>query len=1001
MEENNNLSLSTRERKISKKTMKLINHKNNINGKDFYIINNECKKNYRTNGIESYCENTSNKENRNLHLTTKKNNNVIKALAKVKKKQSQRLSDITYEFPKPLCSPVFYNSKFTICKVNNKKNNLFDKSKPQFLYYQDNAFNVQTKLNSKILNNAVIDILKKCNKKNKSVNKTQSTNNINNSSNLNDSNFCNGNSLNNYNSVITNNLNNNKKNVNKRNTKGKGSCKPGINSLNLADIKIYPNNDKKYSLKINNTEGNCNDENIKDILQKNKKIKNLHLTNYLEFKNQKKFISKIKNDKNNKKNNSNNSKNVNRDYSKNNSSHLYTNINNTCLSNSVTNNNITLTNNISNILNRNSISTAAKKNFKPKLQKEKNKYKKYKLILNNIKIDCNWNNTPDKIENINLNKTKSSINKTSFTCRKKDSNIITYNYRHTQNSNTKKNSISINNFNVRSCRNYEKHGLTNIYNNKNERFHSINDNYINNINYSETIENSLKLKLNKISKKLFESDQPQKKSKKLKNTNKNDLNVLPKSIYTSRENNENYKELNSLNDDTMDNSVQKRNTTRNNQKKLISNEKNKSNGIKQLKKLLTTKFHTSKKDKKFSSKLNEILTKEKSNIKNDTNNNITQECKDSNKKVIKINNSLYANKEEENENKIKISDEIYDNKILCGKSNNNFNNQLQKKYRKNYKYIQTIYSIVSHNKLLKIFCQFFDNKDLTKFSLLNKKIYYFLKPYIYEKIRIYISRINNLENNSYNMGTKFFCNRIKIHLLNSSSLSNLSPVMLQTLYLDLLYEINEKYDVLIKKDLTRTLPGNISFEYGNSNYNKLYHILSAYCNYNKNIGYVQGMNFLAAHCLYIFKSEVESFEFLDAIIRKFNLEKLFGVQAEELNTKLYNISQELKKYTPNVNEYLHNINLNYDYFTCNWMITLFSNSMNVKYLFYVWDCMIIFGWKFFNCFVISVFEMNQNKILNTEISEMTNLKKNILKNKEFEKQFNEIIIRSFEHLIAN
>ena len=120
-----------------------------------------------------------------------------------------------------------------------------------------------------------------------------------------------------------------------------------------------------------------------------------------------------------------------------------------------------------------------------------------------------------------------------------------------------------------------------------------------------------------------------------------------------------------------------------------------------------------------------------------------------------------------------------------------------------------------------------------------------------------------------------------------------------------------------------------------------------------------------------------------------------------LDLKLYNISQELKKYTPNVNKYLQKINLNYDYFTCNWMLTLFSNSMNVKYLFYVWDCMIIFGWKFFNCFVIAVFEINQNVILNTEIPEMTNLMKKILKNKQFEKQFDEIIIRSFEHLIAD
>ena len=59
-----------------------------------------------------------------------------------------------------------------------------------------------------------------------------------------------------------------------------------------------------------------------------------------------------------------------------------------------------------------------------------------------------------------------------------------------------------------------------------------------------------------------------------------------------------------------------------------------------------------------------------------------------------------------------------------------------------------------------------------------------------------------------------------------SSLSKFSPALIRKKYTDLQFEKNHKYDTEIKKDLTRTFPDNILFKYGNSYYNKLYHILT-------------------------------------------------------------------------------------------------------------------------------------------------------------------------------
>ena len=330
-------------------------------------------------------------------------------------------------------------------------------------------------------------------------------------------------------------------------------------------------------------------------------------------------------------------------------------------------------------------------------------------------------------------------------------------------------------------------------------------------------------------------------------------------------------------------------------------------------------------------------------------------------------------------------------------TNNNISkiNEKKIKHKENIKLKSflkiSLYSFLDNPNILNKIIEFCDCNTLNKLCLLNRQYYNNLKPIIYERIKMKINKINK-DNNYLN-------NIIKKSILICTPLSKLSPVMLQKKYMDLLYEINEKNDLEIKKDLLRTLPDDISFQYGKENYNKLYHILSAYSNYNKNIGYTQGLNFLAAHCMYIYKNEIEAFVFLDGLITKFKLENLFGIKNNELNKKLKEIECIVSKWCPEVNNHLQKIFLNYDFFTCKWMITLFSNNIKIKYLFQIWDYMIIFGWKFFKCFIIAVIKFNEKKILNSSLETITQIMNDILKTKEFENNFSNIINETFLYII--
>ena len=434
------------------------------------------------------------------------------------------------------------------------------------------------------------------------------------------------------------------------------------------------------------------------------------------------------------------------------------------------------------------------------------------------------------------------------------------------------------------------------------------------------------------------------------------------------------------------------------------------------------------KNKKVNNKNDFKVKKKKNYILNKTNNEIKNE-----KETI-INNRIKKNKffekKSKNEEKSKIKDHIEYNQFnkeiryindfnseeeleeefiirdtsqstnyitnINSQANNLFKKEL--KYTANLKLIQNrkIYSsllflsLYKEENILSNILNFSNYETLNKLCLLSKKYYKYIKPLIYKKIK---SNLFNINKNKSDIN-----NAIKKSVFQYSPLSNLSSVMVLKKYKDTLYELNEKYDMEIKKDLLRTAPNNTSFQYGKENYNKLYHILSAFSNYNKNIGYAQGLNFLAFSCINIYKKEIDAFIFLDGLVRKFKFENLFGINNNALNDKLLEIEKIVNKWCPEVNNHLQRINLTYNIFTCKWMITLFSNQMNIKYLLQLWDYLIIFGWKFFKGFAISVIKFNEKMILNSSLETIMNIMNNIFKTKEFEKNFYEIIDYTFYYI---
>ena len=303
------------------------------------------------------------------------------------------------------------------------------------------------------------------------------------------------------------------------------------------------------------------------------------------------------------------------------------------------------------------------------------------------------------------------------------------------------------------------------------------------------------------------------------------------------------------------------------------------------------------------------------------------------------------------------------------------------------------YNLIN-NKYEPLIVKYLDIKSLLLLSSTNKNIFKSTRVIIYRIIyeKILLNRSNNKED---------FIKKIKYSIFKYSSnkLNIRNNIQLKTKY-NFYLSYKSEFSDKIRQDLSRTFPQDRSFN-TQLNHIKLYNVLNAYSNYNKLIGYTQGLNFIAATGLYFFNNEEEVFLFLDCLINRFQLEKYLSIKNEKLYDKYNYFCELLNKYNPSVIKFFEEKGLNHCFFSIGWMLTLFSNSMKRKYLIKTWCFMIIYGWKFFYCLTIQILNFYKNEILSKEENKLSDFMKSILNNDNFCNNYNSIIRNTLCFMIDN
>jgi hypothetical protein len=287
----------------------------------------------------------------------------------------------------------------------------------------------------------------------------------------------------------------------------------------------------------------------------------------------------------------------------------------------------------------------------------------------------------------------------------------------------------------------------------------------------------------------------------------------------------------------------------------------------------------------------------------------------------------------------------------------------------------------SNNNIIICIIHFMDIKSLIALSSINKDFFKNLRSLFYKVIfnKIYVNKNIKIIKKLNNGLIRSVSAQYKSDIYENTST--------ETTYLD-----------IIISDIDRTFPKDSKFQKNGKYYKKLYNILTKYSNYNKDIGYAQGLNFMFANALLLYDNEKDAFFYIDGMVKKFNLKKFFAEKNSKLIEEIDKFSKILEKYNPEIVNFFEKKCIYHEFFSTGWILTLFSNSMEPKNLFICWNFMNIFGWKFFYCIVIQILRFYKQIIFNTNENGLSHLMKNLLKDKKFSEDLSKILKNTFDFM---
>jgi TBC1 domain-containing protein 4 len=154
-----------------------------------------------------------------------------------------------------------------------------------------------------------------------------------------------------------------------------------------------------------------------------------------------------------------------------------------------------------------------------------------------------------------------------------------------------------------------------------------------------------------------------------------------------------------------------------------------------------------------------------------------------------------------------------------------------------------------------------------------------------------------------------------------------------------------EYENAIRMDLGRTFPSHPYFSTveGRGGQEALANMLHAYAVSDKDIGYCQGLSFVAGMILMHTKDEESAYKLLCHLMHVYGYRDVYSPDLSVLQLRLYQLSRLLHDVLPTLHSHLGSYDITPFYYAAPWFLTLFSSQYPIAFVARVMDLFFLEG----------------------------------------------------------
>ena len=204
---------------------------------------------------------------------------------------------------------------------------------------------------------------------------------------------------------------------------------------------------------------------------------------------------------------------------------------------------------------------------------------------------------------------------------------------------------------------------------------------------------------------------------------------------------------------------------------------------------------------------------------------------------------------------------------------------------------------------------------------------------------------------------KYYCDNI-YEIMECLKNKNIDSQKNKKLYEGLLLICDRNLDtngeniLQIKKDLHRTFPTSIIMK-SQRIQAKLKNVLRAFSNYEPDLKYFQGMNFIVGFLLYHCDENIAFWLFV-SLFEEYDYREIFSKNFPGLKKHVDKVKSILEKYNPKLYNELAQAGVTYEIFMIEWLYSLFSSIIPLELQMSFYKGFYCEGWKFFYKMCISI-----------------------------------------------